>query len=217
MKLYNSPGSPNALRTRAVAFELGFEPEIIDVNIGTGDNHKPEYLAINPNGKVPVLVDGDVAIWESRAINAYLASLKPESGLYPADPAKRAMIDQWSYWQAIHLGPSMQRINFERVQKKGFGRGEPDEASIAGEIKTVAGLLAILDAALAGKEWIAGSLSIADFALASTFMLRKSAGQGVDAYPNVTAWIERLEARPGWQKALGTWKTLMESRGIPTS
>jgi len=78
-------------------------------------------------------------------------------------------------------------------------------------------MLAVFEGGLAGKQWIAGSLSIADFALATTFMLRQSAKLGVEAYPNVTAWIERLEARPGWQKAIGPWKTLMEQRNIPTS
>jgi glutathione S-transferase len=217
MKLYNSPGSPNALRARAVAFELGLDPEIINVNIGNGENRQPEYLAINPTGRVPTLVDGELVLWESRAINAYLASKTRQPDLYPADPAHRAMVDQWSYWQAIHLGPAMQRVQFERVQKKGFGRGEPDEATIVGEVKTVASDLGILDAALNGKQWIAGGLSIADFALATTFMLRKSAKQGVENFPNVAAWIERLEARPGWQKAIGPWKALMEQRGIPTS
>jgi glutathione S-transferase len=217
MKLYNSPGSPNALRSRAVAFELGLDPEIINVNIGNGDNRKPEYLAINPTGRVPTLVDGDLVLWESRAINAYLAAKYPEHGLYPADLATRAQIDQWSNWQAIHMGPPMQRVNFERVQKKGFGRGEPDETTIVGEIKTVANDLAIFNAALAGKRWIAGDLSIADFALATTFTLRKSAMQGVENFANVSAWIERLEARPSWQKAIGTWKELMVARGIPTT
>lgn len=215
MKLYNSPGSPNALRSRAVAFELGLEPEIIDVNIGSGENRKPEYLALNPNGRVPTLVDGDVVVWESRAINAYLASKVPARNLYPADPATRALVDQWSYWQAIHLGPAMQRVHFERVQKKGFGRGEPDEASIAGELKAIADMLPILDAGLAGKSWIAGDLSIADFALATTFMFRKSARLGVEAYGNIEAWIDRLEATPGWQKAIGPWRVLMQSRDIP--
>jgi len=217
MKLYNSPGSPNALRSRAVAYELGLDPEIINVNIGNGENRKPEYLAVNPTGRVPTLVDGDLVVWESRAINAYLAAKVPQRGLYPNDLAKRAMIDQWVFWQAIHLGPAMQRVQFERVQKKGFGRGEPDESTIVGEVKTVAYDLGILDAALAGKFWVASDLSIADFALATTFMLRKSAQQGVENFPNVAAWIERLEATSGWQKAIAPWKELMVARGIPTS
>jgi glutathione S-transferase len=217
MKLYKSPGSPNALRSRAVAYELGFDPEIINVNIGNGDNRKPEYLALNPTGRVPTLVDGDFVLWESRAINIYLAGKAPEHDLYPTDLKRRAMVDQWSFWQAIHIGPAMQRVQFERVQKKGFGRGEPDEATIANEVKTVANDLGIFDAALTGKQWIAGQLSIADFALATTFMLRKSARQGVENFANVTAWIERLEALPSWQKAIAPWKELMIARGIPSS
>ncbi len=73
MKLYNANFSPNALRVRAVVYELGIEVEKIEVDI-RGGNRTPEYLKLNPNGKVPVLVDGDTVIWESRAINAYLAS-----------------------------------------------------------------------------------------------------------------------------------------------
>ncbi len=214
MKLYNANFSPNALRTRAVVFELGFEPEIIEIDISKGQNRTPEYLALNPNGKVPTFVDGDVVIWESRAINAYLAALKPERNLNPVAPPARAIVDQWSYWQAIHLGPAMQKIAFERVQKKLFGRGEPDEAAIAGEVKTVAESLGVLDKALTGKAWIAGTLSLADFALASTFMLRDVANLGVEAHPAVVAWIARLEALPSWQRAVTPMLTLLRERGV---
>jgi len=217
MKLYSSPGSPNALRSRAVAYELGLDPEIVNVNIGAGENRAPDYLKLNPNGKVPVLVDDDVVLWESRAINSYLAAQAPEHGLDSPDPLRHALIEQWSNWQAIHLGPAMQRIAFERVQKTAFGRGEPDEASITGEVKTAGELLGVLDAALVGKQWVLESPTLADFALGTTFMLRKSARLGVEAFSNVTAWIERLEARPSWQKAIGPWKELMASRGIPAN
>lgn len=214
MKLYNSPGSPNALRTRAVIHELGLPVEIVDVNIMKGENRTAEYLALNPNGKVPTFVDGELVIWESRAINAYLASLKPEAGLYPTDPKRRAVVDQWSYWQAIHLGPSMQKVAFERVQKKAFGRGEADEAAIADDVKTVAELLGVLDGALVGKQWIAGELSLADFALATTFILRKGAKLGVEPHANVTAWIERLEARPSWEEAIAPAREVNKARGV---
>lgn len=214
MKLYSAPASPNALRTRAVAYELGFEPEIIDVDFGKGENRTPEFLALNPNGKVPTLVDGDLALWESRAINAYLADKAPEHGLYPDDIRNRAEIDQWSWWQAIHLGPAMQRVAFERVQKRLFGRGEPDEASIAGELKTVSDLLPVLEAALAGRDWVTGKLSLADFSLASTFMLRKPARIDISEYPNISAWIERMEARPAWQKATAPMIESLKARGV---
>jgi glutathione S-transferase len=214
MKLYNANFSPNALRVRAVVYELGLMPEIIDVDLSKGENRTPAYLALNPSGKVPTLVDGDVVIWESRAINAYLASQKPERNLYPLAPALRSSVDQWSYWQAIHLGPAMQKIAFERVQKKLFGRGEPDDNAIAGELKTVADLLPVLDAALSGRDWICGTLSIADFALASTFMLRGPAGLTIATYPYVAAWLARLEARPSWQKAVTPFLDLLRARGV---
>ncbi|WP_373030715.1 glutathione S-transferase family protein, partial [Sulfitobacter sp.] len=95
MKLYNANFSPNALRVRAVALELGIDLEIIEVDIRGGDNRSVEFLSMNPNAKVPVLADGDFVIWESRAINSYLASKKPERGLYPDDPKARATVDQW--------------------------------------------------------------------------------------------------------------------------
>jgi len=204
MKLYNGNFSPNALRVRAVIYELGIEVEKIEVDLRKGDNRTPEYLKLNPNAKVPVLVDGDLVIWESRAINAYLASKYPEKGLYPADLATRAVIDQWSYWQAIHLGPAMQRVAFERVLKAAFGRGAADEAVVAAELKNVDQFLDVFEIGLAdGRDWIAGKLSLADFALASTFMYRVAAGLPVAKRPKVDAWIARMEQRPSWQKATG--------------
>src|SRR5262249_49334243 len=150
--------------------------EIVDVDLRKGENKSASFLALNPNGKVPVLVDSDFVLWESRAINAYLASLKRERELYPEDPRKRALVDQWSYWQAIHLGPAMMRIVFERLLKSKFGMGEPDEISLNGSLKEVAQFLPVLEANLSDKDWVAGQLSVADFAVASTFVFRKSAG-----------------------------------------
>ncbi len=202
MKLYNANWSPNCLRVRAVIFELGADVEIVDVDVFGGATRTPEYLAINPNGKVPAFVDDDLDLFESRAINAYLASLDPQRRLYPADLKRRAIVDQWSYWQAIHLGPSSQKLTFEKVLKEKFGRGKPDENVIAAESKETAKLLGVLDRALAGQEWVATTLSIADFALASTLTRRKAAGIDLAATPNVARWIDRLEARESWRKAI---------------
>ena len=202
MKLYNANFSPNCLRVRAVIFELGADVEIVEVDVFNGGTRTPEYLAVNPNGKVPAFVDGELCLFESRAINAYLASLDPSRRLYPGDLKKRAVVDQWSYWQAIHLGPSSQRLGFEKVLKERFGRGEPDETVVANETKETTKLLGVFDKALDGRDWIAGDLSIADFALASTFTLRKEAGIDLGAFPQVAKWIDRLESRDAWQKAV---------------
>jgi glutathione S-transferase len=209
MKLYNANLSPNATRVRGVVNELGIPVEVIDVDLRKGENRSAEFLALNPNGKVPVLVDGDFVLWESRAINAYLASMKPEAGLYPADLRTRALVDQWSYWAAIHFGPAVQRVVFERLLKKRFGRGEPDENAIEAQVKEIAQFLPILETALAGKEWITGSLSLADFAIASTLAYRKGASISLADAPNVSAWADRIEARPSWHAAIAPGLQLM--------
>lgn len=210
MKLYNGNFSPNALRVRAVASELEIDLEIIEVDVRGGDNKKEAYLAINPNAKVPVLVDGDITIWESRAINNYLASLRPERGLYPDDPKVRAIVDQWSYWQAIHLGPAMQAVAFQKFTKQRMGRGDPDQVVVDAQMKNVDQFLAVLEKNMAEKEWAAGSLSVADFALASTFQFRKQAEISLDKLPGVSAWITRLEARNSWQAAIAPMMAALE-------
>lgn len=202
MLLYNANLSPNALRVRAVAHELAIALEIVDVDLRKGENRSETFLALNPNGKVPVLVDDDLVLWESRAINAYLASLRSEQGLYPEDPRKRAIVDQWSYWQAIHLGPAIQRVVFERLLKSKFGMGEPDEKALEDSLKDIAQFLAVLDANLCDQDWVAGELSIADFAVASTFVYRKGSNISLERAPHVSTWIDRLEARPSWQAAV---------------
>jgi glutathione S-transferase len=209
MKLYNSNFSPNALRVRAVAAELGIPLEIIEVDFRKGEHKAPSYLAMNPNGKVPALVDGDFVLWESRAINAFLASRRPERGLYPDDAKQRAVVDQWSYWGAIHLGPAIQRVAFERVMKSKFGMGEPDENAIAPQLKELDQFLPVLDASLANKEWVAENLSVADFAVASTFVYRAPAGISLEKAPHLVAWIERIEARPSWQSAVAPLRAAM--------
>jgi glutathione S-transferase len=210
VKLYNAGLSPNALRVRAVANELGLDLELVDVNLRDATAKVETLLPYNPNTKVPVLVDGDFVLWESRAINAYLAGLRPEAGVYPADLKARAIVDQWSYWGAIHLQPAMQRISFERFLKPRFGMGDPDEAALAGPLKEAAQFLAVLDDGLAGQEWVAGGLSIADFALATLFVYRDVAGVSLETTPNIAAWIARLEARPSWQAAVAPMRTFIE-------
>jgi glutathione S-transferase len=199
MKFYNADFSPNCLRVRAVAAELGIELEIVDVDLRKG---APDAMkALNANGKVPVLDDNGFGLWESRAINAYLAGKDPAKRLYPDDLVARAQIDQWSYWQAIHLGPAMQKVGFERAMKKKFGMGEPDESKIADSVVEIDKFLKVFDSGLGDRDWIAGDLSIADFALASTFMFRDAARISLSAAPRVAAWIARMETRDSWQKA----------------
>ncbi|MGK7664337.1 MULTISPECIES: glutathione S-transferase family protein [unclassified Marinovum] len=202
MRLYNANFSPNALRVRAVAHELGVELEIVEVDIRAGDNRAAEFLARNSNAKVPVLEDGNFVLWESRAICAYLAGIRSEAGLYPDGLKTRALVDQWAWWQAIHLGPAMQKLSFELFLKEKFGMGDPDPTVVEAERKATDQFLAVLETGLDDKDWIAGALSLADFYLATTFMYRDQAGISLDEFPRIAGWIGRLEARDSWQKAV---------------
>ena len=201
MKLYNADLSPNCLRVRAVAFELGIELEMIDIGLASAGSNEA-LRAVNPNGKVPVLVDEGFVLWESRAINNYLCSKRPERNLLPVEPSARALVEQWLYWQAIHLGPAMQTVAYERVVKPHLDLGEPDAALIDAKLKEAHKFLQVFEQGLGKSQWIADELSVADFALASTFMYRKPAGISLAEIPAVSDWIQRLEARDAWRKAV---------------
>lgn len=101
MKLYDFPFSPNSRKVRAVAYELGIALETQRVDLLTGGQRSPEFLARNPNGRVPVLEDGDLILWESTAIIRYLAA---GSALLPAARRTAAEVDRWTAWQLAHLG-----------------------------------------------------------------------------------------------------------------
>ncbi|HEY4177837.1 MAG TPA: glutathione S-transferase family protein [Kofleriaceae bacterium] len=202
MKLFNADGSPNAFRTRLVINELGLDVPYVDIDLRSKE--KPaEFLAASPNGKVPAFVDDDgFTLFESRVINNWLAAKKPDRDLYPVDPKRRARVDEWNSWQAVHLGPSMQAVTFERVSKKQLGMGEANEETAKAKQKETEGYLAVLEKSLAGKEWIVDKLTTADFSLASTFPLAAKAGISLDAYPNIAKWYARIQALPSWNKSL---------------
>jgi glutathione S-transferase len=200
MKLYDADLSPNCLRVRATINELGLVVELVEIDLRA---KSPELLSLNPNGKVPVFVDDDgFTLFESRAINTFLASKRPERDLYPADPKRRAIVDQWSYWQALQLGPAMQLVAFQRVFKAKFGMGPADEAVVAEKLAEVERNLPILERGLEGRDWLAQTLSLADFAVAASFGWREASGISLARVPRVGAWIQRVEALPSWRRAL---------------
>ena len=87
-------------------------------------------LAKNPNGKVPILEDGDFVLWESTAMLAYIAAKAGRTDLAPTTPRERAEVDRWTAWQGAHFGPAIRKVSFERIVKKLVGRGAPDEAVV---------------------------------------------------------------------------------------
>ncbi|NEQ54414.1 MAG: glutathione S-transferase family protein [Leptolyngbya sp. SIO3F4] len=113
MKLYYFPPSPNSRKVQAVAIHLGLSVELELVDLQQGQQRTDEFLALNPTGRIPVLQDGDLVLWESTAIMQYLASQVP-TPLWPDDAQQRADIMRWQSWQLSHWSRGCQPIQFER-------------------------------------------------------------------------------------------------------
>jgi glutathione S-transferase len=199
VKLYDFPFSPNCRKVRAVAYELGIALEHERVDLLSGGSRTPAYLARNPNGRVPVLEDGDLILWESTAIIRYLAAGSP---LLPVARRAAAEVDRWISWQLAHLSPAMSKVAFENIVKRLTRQGPPDPARVAEGTAEFERLTEILDGTLAGREFITGPLTLVDFALGAHYSLTSAAGLTLDRHRHVAAWLERISARDSMKRAL---------------
>ena len=200
MKLYGFPPSPNTRKVQAVIAALEMPVEFAVVDLGKGEQRRPEYLAINPTGRAPTLVDGDFVLWESNAIMQYVADLRPNS-LWPADARTRADINRWQCWQLAHWNEGTQRLIFQRLIKPLLRIGEPDAAEIKRGEELFHRDAAVLESWLAKRKYVVGaSPTLADYSIAAPLAYVKEAKIPVEAYPNLRAWYARIEAEPGWQK-----------------
>jgi glutathione S-transferase len=201
MKLYHNPLSPNVRRVRLTIAALGLQVEEHVVDFAKGEHKSPAYLAINPNGAVPTLVDGDFALSESRAIMQYLASKKPEAGLLPKDERGRADVARWQFWDAAHWSPALAGIAFERLLKGMMNLGAPDAAKIEDYLKNFRRWGAVLDGQLQGKTYVVGNtLTIADLTIASSLMYAKQTEIPLAEFGNVEAWFGRISALDAWKQ-----------------
>ena len=204
MKLYLNPLSPNVRRVRLTAAVLGIELEEKLLDFAKGEHKNPEYLALNPNGAVPTLVDGDFVLTESRSIMQYLASKKPESGLLPKDEAARADVTRWQFWDSSHFSPQLGTYAFEKLIKGMVGLGEPDVAKLTEALANFRRFGAVLNQRLEGRQYVVGNgLTLADLTLASSLMYAKQTEVPLAEFPNVEGWFARITALDGWKKSGG--------------
>ena len=199
MKLYGFPPSPNTWKVRAVAAHLG-----IPLDLQFVDLTKPRdaaYLAINPAGRTPALVDGDFVLSESNAIMQYLASQKPNS-LWPNDARARAEITHWQCWQLAHWsGEACVPLVFNRLVKKLLNLGPADEAACAKATDAFHKEAKVLEAQLTKQPYVAGKeLTLADFAIAANLFYAKEAELPLGPYPRVQEWFGRVSALPAWRE-----------------
>ena len=192
MKLYHFPLSGHAHRARLFLSLIDAKVEVIDVDLGAGEHKQPDYLKMNRFGQVPVLVDGDKVIADSNAILVYAAKKFGRTDWLPETAAEAAAIQRWLSVAAgqIAFGPAAARLITV------FGAAfSPDE--VIGRAHDV---LTVIEAELAGRDWIAGGPkpSVADVALYSYIARAPEGNVDLSGYLEVNAWLSRIEALPGF-------------------
>ena len=195
---YGAPMS-SAGRTHWMLEEVGVPYEYKRISLRDGDNKKPEFLTVNPAGKIPVLQDGDVTLTESMAINFYLAE-KYGKGLMPSDPVARAHVYEWSFWAISNVQPLLLAILLNTMIKP---EAERDPKAVDAARTQIPPYLDVLNRALHGKEYLVGTqFTVADLNTASVLGLAAFVGVDLAGYPNVQAWLNCVQGRPSFAKSL---------------
>jgi glutathione S-transferase len=203
MKLYVFPASPRAFKVLALANHLGFDYETRFVDLTKGDQLRPEFAALNPNKKIPVLEDDGLVLWESNAILQYLAAKKPESGLLPSDARQRAEVNRWQFWEIANWDPACITLVFERIAKRVLGLGAADPTKVKEAEQNLQRWAEVLDGNLKGRKFVTGnSLTIADFSLGAWLNLAEAANYPVGAYKEIKRWHAGLMELPAWRRSI---------------
>lgn len=201
MKLYHSVLSSNARKVHVVARLLGTNLELVTLDLSKREQNAPAYLAINPNGRVPTLVDGDFVLWESSAIMQYLCDRKPGQTLYPTDPRARADVNRWLFWGTGHLSVPVATLNWENMIKGFFKIGAPDANQVERANRLFATYAKVLDAHLQERQYICQErLTLADVALAAPLMYTQVAKLPLRPFEHVQRWYAHIEKLPAWQQ-----------------
>jgi glutathione S-transferase len=195
-RLYNTQRCPYARRTRMVLHEKQIAFDVYEVDLS---NKSEEFLSVSPTGKVPVVVVDGESIYESNVVNQYLDEVTDEPRLMPGDPKRRAHARIWMAFADTDFFPAVfvASVGHER----GFSEARISEA--LEELKTV---LRKLEERLEDRDYLSDEFSLADVAYAGNFVrLRELEERGevsFEEYPNVAAWMERLESRDSYEAAL---------------
>ena len=202
MKVYGHPASTCTRKLLCALAEKGVDYEFVLVDIMKGDQKSAEHLARHPFGVVPVLDDDGFVLYESRAILRYLNAKL--GGLAPTDAKDLGIMEQWISVEQSYFSPPAMKAILEIFFSPMKGT-TPDQDVIAKGKAEAAKALDVLDRALVGKEFLAGSFSIAEITYAPYFQYLFDTGHGdiVKERPNVAAWWSRISERPSWQKAIG--------------
>jgi glutathione S-transferase len=195
MKLYHFP-SPNPQKVHVALLELGLECELISVDLTKGEQRRPEFLALNPFGAVPVLADGELTVWDSHAILTYLGDKAGK--LWPASAAGRAKASQWLFFLSGHISPAVTDLAFNRIAAKLLGL-TPDQDAIARGEKALPPIIGVLEGHLVKSKWMLGDdFSLVDCAYGPVLNALEKARFTFADFPHVQAYLDAFRSRPSW-------------------
>ena len=215
IELYYWP-TPNGWKISIALEEMGLPYDLRPVNIGTGEQFRPEFLAISPNNRMPAIVDPDgpggrpISVFESGAILQYLG--RKTGKFYPVDERARVEVDEWLFWQVGGLGPMGGQANhFRSYAPSVIADTRYTAYGAARYTDEVDRLFGVMDRRLDGREFLAGDYSIADMAAFSWACRYPIQGVQIDRFPHVQAWFDRMNARPGVAAGLKVGEALRNS------
>lgn len=198
IKIYGIASS-RALRPMWLLEEIDREYELITVDFRKKETEEPAYLEINPNGKVPTLVDGDLVLYESMAINLYLAK-QYGGGLYPDNPQQEALANMWSYWVMTEVEHCLLTV---LLNTRVLAQDERDPDKVSRNLEALESPFTVLDKALAGQEYLINNrFGIADLNVAAVLSWCRPARVKLDQWPDLKSWLERCVKRPAFRRAI---------------
>jgi glutathione S-transferase len=202
LKIYGRKNSSNVQKVMWAIGELNLSHERFDVGGAFGKNREPDYLAMNPNGLVPTLVEGDFILWESNAIVRYLARIYGTGTLEPSDPKQIALANQWMDWQLAVAGPAIFQAFWGLIRTPAEKR---DMAAIAESQRQTTEAMKMLDARLARTPYVAGErFSMGDIPVAiMAYRFRQLCPERPNM-PNLERWYAAIEQRPAFQEHVGS-------------
>ncbi|KAB2697993.1 glutathione S-transferase family protein [Ochrobactrum sp. Kaboul] len=212
IELYYWP-TPNGVKISIMLEELGVPYEVKYVNIGKGDQFKPDFLKIAPNNRMPAIIDPEgpggapISVFESGAILQYLG--RKFGKFYPTDERKRVAVDEWLMWQMGGLGPMSGQAGHFRLYAP-----EKVQYGIDRYTNEVNRLYGVLNRQLEGKDYIAGEYSIADMASIGWVNAFKNYEQNLDEFPNLQRWHDTMNARPAVARGLVVGKEEREKSNL---
>jgi glutathione S-transferase len=202
MKLHTAPGSPSGRKVQAVILHLKLDVPVQNHDFAKGELRAPEYLALNPNGSVPTLVDGAFVLWESNAIMQYLADRAGDESLFPRDLRTRADVVRWQCWELTHFNRAFGTLAFEAVAKPRNNFGAPDPMRVEVAKADLARYAPVLDAHVAHREYLVGrSITLADYSMLQLESYRTLVPFDFSGYRNLNAYFDHVSKADAWQRS----------------